>query len=156
MKRILIVAEYAVQNFTFANSSTVDPNSQATLPEIEIFMDVSRDYMESYDWIERYFWFGAMYDMVSGTSHTFKLLSLASQQGLNPLNSLFLDSGAADRTGALSALGVQYAQSNGSMACPVQKAGFALRTLKFSRHMALAMAVVIWSPRGPLMYSLLV
>ena len=33
-------------------------------------MDVTRLFMESVDWVERYFWFGAMYDMASGPFST--------------------------------------------------------------------------------------
>jgi hypothetical protein len=51
-------SEYAVQNFTNANAT------QATLTQIEQFMDVTTSWMESVDYVERYFWFGAMYEMV--------------------------------------------------------------------------------------------
>ncbi|ORY35558.1 hypothetical protein BCR39DRAFT_592001 [Naematelia encephala] len=82
------ITEYAVQNFS-------QDATQATLEEIETFMDVTTSYMQSVDWVERDFWFGAMYDM----------------QGVNNLDCLFdLSSGnVTDRTGALSPLGIKYA-----------------------------------------------
>lgn len=41
---------------------------QATYVEIQRFMDVVTSYMKSVSWVERWFWFGAMYDMVRGIS----------------------------------------------------------------------------------------
>ncbi|KAK4684988.1 hypothetical protein P7C73_g5170, partial [Tremellales sp. Uapishka_1] len=49
--------EYAVQDFS--DNSTV-----ATLAEIQNFMNLTTAFMEATEWVERYFWFGAMYDMV--------------------------------------------------------------------------------------------
>lgn len=57
--------EYAVMNFTTVDPSTTTYGSQATLIQIELFMDVTRSFMDSVDWVERYFYFGAMYEMVS-------------------------------------------------------------------------------------------
>ena len=92
-------AEYAVMNFTAVDPYNVTYGSQASLMQIEIFMDVTRSFMDSVDWVERYFYFGAMYDM----------------QGVNPFNTMFEPSGREKRTGALNALGVQYARVNGSV-----------------------------------------
>jgi hypothetical protein len=64
----------------------------ATLMQIQLFMDVTRSFMESVDWVERYFYFGAMYDM----------------RGVNPLNSMFDIAGRERRTGALNAYGRIY------------------------------------------------
>ena len=52
-------------NFTLVDPATETYGNQATLSQIELFMDVTRNYMESVDWVERYFFFGAMYEMVS-------------------------------------------------------------------------------------------
>jgi len=52
-------------NFTAIDPITTTYGNQATLIQIELFMDITRNYMESVDWVERYFFFGAMYDMVS-------------------------------------------------------------------------------------------
>ncbi|GFZ49514.1 hypothetical protein JCM24511_07634 [Saitozyma sp. JCM 24511] len=89
----LWVTEFAVQNFTGTGAT------QATLSQINQFMDVVVAWMETVEYVERYFWFGAMYDM----------------QGVNPLNCLFDSAGEAKRTGALNSLGVKYAGSNGSL-----------------------------------------
>ena len=48
-------------DFTMTDSGLAP---QATLDQIQIFLDVTRTYMESVDWVEKYFFFGAMYDMV--------------------------------------------------------------------------------------------
>jgi hypothetical protein len=56
-------AEYAVMNFTPTASGGY--GAQATLPEIESFMTITTNYMKSQDWLERFFFFGAMYEMVS-------------------------------------------------------------------------------------------
>lgn len=61
-----------MQNFTLTDGPNVTWGSQATQPEIDIFMDVTTSWMEGLDYVERYFWFGAMYDMVNalaGKSH---------------------------------------------------------------------------------------
>lgn len=58
------VAEYAVQNFSYVPSGFFSEIIQANYTDIQIFMDVTRSFMESMDWVERYFWFGAMYEMV--------------------------------------------------------------------------------------------
>jgi hypothetical protein len=60
-----LTVEYAVTNFTQVDPDNMTNSTQASLPQIQLFMDVTRSYMESVDWVERYFWFGAMYDMVS-------------------------------------------------------------------------------------------
>lgn len=57
--------EYAVQNFSYVPSGFNTETIQADYSDIQIFMDVTRSFMESVDWVERYFWFGAMYEMVS-------------------------------------------------------------------------------------------
>ena len=107
--------EYAVMNFTDTNSTSLI--NQASFLQIQLFMDVTRSYMESVDWVERYFYFGAMYEMVRRFSpqRLFCPNMYSSQQGVNPLNTLFDPAGASRRTGALSKLGVQYARSNGSL-----------------------------------------
>lgn len=56
----LWVTEYAVQNFSYVPSGFANGTVQATFTDIQIFMDVTRSFMESVDWVERYFWFGAM------------------------------------------------------------------------------------------------
>ncbi|KAL7422801.1 hypothetical protein Q5752_002097 [Cryptotrichosporon argae] len=94
------ITEMAVQNFTTVNSSTTAYGAQATYSEIVDIMNATMAYMDAQDWVERYFWFGAMYDM----------------QGVNPLDSLFLSSGESRRTGGLNELGVMYAGSNGTLA----------------------------------------
>lgn len=53
-----LTAEFAVQDFTVANPA---PASQ---PEIWAFMNASMAWLDATAWVERYFWFGAMYDMV--------------------------------------------------------------------------------------------
>jgi hypothetical protein len=58
-------------NFTLTGPSTDTYGDQATLSQIELFLVVTRNYMESVDWVERYFFFGAMYDLVG----CFSLLS---------------------------------------------------------------------------------
>lgn len=42
--------------------------TQATLSQINEFMDVVVAWMDTVEYVERYFWFGAMYDMVSDRS----------------------------------------------------------------------------------------
>ncbi|OWZ31021.1 hypothetical protein C347_03779 [Cryptococcus neoformans AD2-60a] len=93
------VTEFAPQNFSVYNTTTDTYDGQATYVEIQRFMDVATSYMKSVSWVERWFWFGAMYDM----------------QGVNALDTLFVESGKQKRTGALNELGVQYAGSNGSV-----------------------------------------
>lgn len=56
---LLAHAEFAVQNFTGTGAT------QATLSQINQFMDIVVAWMETVEYVERYFWFGAMYDMVS-------------------------------------------------------------------------------------------
>jgi hypothetical protein len=58
------VTEYAVQNFSYVPAGFATGAIQATYTDIQIFMDVTRSFMESVAWVERYFWFGAMYEMV--------------------------------------------------------------------------------------------
>jgi len=58
------VTEYAVQNFSYVPAGFATGAIQASYTDIQIFMDVTRSFMESVAWIERYFWFGAMYEMV--------------------------------------------------------------------------------------------
>lgn len=71
--------------------------------------------MESVAWVERYFWFGAMYEMVC-LSIIFGIEpNLMKQQGVNDLNTLFDMDQEHRRSGALSELGVQYAGSNGTI-----------------------------------------
>ncbi|WVQ68045.1 uncharacterized protein L199_006251 [Kwoniella botswanensis] len=93
------VTEYAPQNFSVFNPATNEYDGQATYVEVQTFMDITTAYMKSVDWVERWFWFGAMYEM----------------QGVNELDCLFDQSGKPNRTGALNELGVQYANSNGSV-----------------------------------------
>ncbi|WWC71548.1 uncharacterized protein I206_105506 [Kwoniella pini CBS 10737] len=93
------ITEYAPQNFSVYNSETGQYDGQATYIEVQRFMDITTAYMKSVDWVERWFWFGAMYDM----------------QGVNELDCLFDAGGKPNRTGALNELGVQYAGSNGSV-----------------------------------------
>lgn len=93
------MTEFASQNFSVYNMTTGTYVGQATYVEIQRFMDVVTSYMKSVSWVERWFWFGAMYDM----------------QGVNPIDTLFAESGKQERTGALNELGVQYAGSNGSV-----------------------------------------
>lgn len=54
-----------MQNFSYVPSGFFSENIQANYTDIQIFMDVTRSFMESMDWVERYFWFGAMYEMAS-------------------------------------------------------------------------------------------
>ncbi|WVR00018.1 hypothetical protein IAU59_007160 [Kwoniella sp. CBS 9459] len=96
------VTEYAPQNFSVYNPSTNSYDSQATYVEVQRFMDITTAWMRSVDWVERWFWFGAMYEM----------------QGVSDLDCLFDMRGKDARTGALSELGVQYAGSNGSVDGP--------------------------------------
>nr|XP_018261506.1 uncharacterized protein I303_05944 [Kwoniella dejecticola CBS 10117]OBR83664.1 hypothetical protein I303_05944 [Kwoniella dejecticola CBS 10117] len=93
------ITEYAPQNFSVYNSQTGQYDGQATYIEVQRFMDITTAYMKSVDWVERWFWFGAMYEM----------------QGVNELDCLFDQGGRHNRTGALNELGVQYAGSNGSV-----------------------------------------
>ncbi|WWC90688.1 uncharacterized protein L201_005625 [Kwoniella dendrophila CBS 6074] len=93
------VTEYATQNFSVYNSKTGEYDGQATYIEVQRFMDITTAYMKSVNWVERWFWFGAMYEM----------------QGVNELDCLFDQSGKSSRSGALNELGVQYAASNGSV-----------------------------------------
>ena len=58
------VTEYAVQNFSYVPAGFAEGAIQANYTDIQIFMDVTRSFMESVAWVERYFWFGAMYEMV--------------------------------------------------------------------------------------------
>lgn len=53
--------------------------------------------------------------MIWSASPSRHVLELIIQQGVDPLNTLFDVSGKERRTGALNALGVQYARSNGSV-----------------------------------------
>jgi hypothetical protein len=69
--------------------------------------------MESVDWVHRYYYFGAMYDMVCLGSLVRS--GLIIQQGVNDLNCLFDLDQEHRRSGALSELGVQYAGSNGTI-----------------------------------------
>lgn len=39
--------------------------AQLDLVRVQIFMDVTSAFMNSVSWVERYFWFGAMYEMAS-------------------------------------------------------------------------------------------
>ncbi|WOO83826.1 Alkali-sensitive linkage protein 1 [Vanrija pseudolonga] len=81
------LTEYAL---TFFGAGTPPP--PATQDQITEFMRESMAWLDAQPWVERYFWFGAMYDM----------------QGVNPLNSLLDPAGNATRSGALSALGSAY------------------------------------------------
>ena len=69
MVRNGLTAEYAVMNFsgTGMGHNTTSYVQQASMSQIEVFMDVTSAYMDSVDWVERYYYFGAMYDMVSFT-----------------------------------------------------------------------------------------
>ncbi|WVO13466.1 hypothetical protein L204_101083 [Cryptococcus depauperatus] len=111
----LWVTEYAPQNFSVFNATTGSYDSQATFVEIQRFMDVTTAYMKSVDWVERWFWFGAMYDM----------------QGVNTLDTLFAESGRQNRTGALNALGTEFAGSNGSVVLSHSQRSNALRLTGF-------------------------
>lgn len=62
--RAHLLPEYAVQNFS-DNQHGTDGNSQATQAQINSFMTTTLSWMDNQSWIERYFWFGAMYEMVS-------------------------------------------------------------------------------------------
>jgi hypothetical protein len=62
------VTEYAVQNFSYVPAGFASGVIQANYTDIQIFMDVTRSFMESMDWVIRYFWFGAMYQMVRFSS----------------------------------------------------------------------------------------
>ena len=57
----MLKPEYAVMDFT-TNDSGLAP--QATLDQIQIFLDVTWTNMESVDWVEKYLFFGSMYDRV--------------------------------------------------------------------------------------------
>jgi hypothetical protein len=103
-----------VQNFSYVPAGFAQGAKQASYVDIQIFMDVTRSFMESVSWIERYFWFGAMYEMASSV-HPLKAQVLIAQQGVNDLNSLFDLDQEHRRSGALSELGVQYAGSNGTI-----------------------------------------
>lgn len=56
--------EYAPTNFTFSSAGTLI-GEQPSYPQIQRFMDVTNLWMDGVDYVERYFWFGAMYEMVS-------------------------------------------------------------------------------------------
>lgn len=43
---------------------------QATLDQIQVFLDVTRTYMEGVDWVEKYSFFGTLYDMVCSLRST--------------------------------------------------------------------------------------
>ncbi|ODN78071.1 hypothetical protein L198_08022 [Cryptococcus wingfieldii CBS 7118] len=101
------VTEYAPQNFSVYNSTTGLYDDQATYIEIQRFMDVTTAYMKSVSWVERWFWFGAMYDM----------------QDVNTLDTLFDESGKESRTGALNDLGVEFAGANGSVVSSYDHSG---------------------------------
>lgn len=60
----LWITEYAVQNFSYVPAGFEEGAKQASYVDIQIFMDVTHAFMESVDWVQRYFWFGAMYEMV--------------------------------------------------------------------------------------------
>jgi hypothetical protein len=57
----LWVTEYAVQNFSYVPDGFANGTTQASYTDIQIFMDVTRSFMESVDWVIRYMYFGAMY-----------------------------------------------------------------------------------------------
>lgn len=64
------MTEYAVQNFSYVPAGFDEGVIQANYTDIQIFMDVTRSFMESVDWVEKYFWFGAMYEMVRHNFHS--------------------------------------------------------------------------------------
>ena len=53
-----------MQNFDYHDNTTTAEASQASLPEIVDFMNVTLAFMERTEWVERYSWFGDMYDLV--------------------------------------------------------------------------------------------
>lgn len=61
------LTEYALQNFT-GNEHGLDADVQATQAQVDTFMTQSTAWMDAaaQSWVERYFWFGAMNDMVGG------------------------------------------------------------------------------------------
>ncbi|KAL1406301.1 hypothetical protein Q8F55_007997 [Vanrija albida] len=120
------LTEYALTYF-----GPGSPPPLASVREVDEFMRASMAWLDAQDWVERYFWFGAMYDM----------------QGVNPANSLLDPAGAPSRSGQLSPLGSVYlAPANSTRGTATAHAASAARRRRRRHTLAntAAICIVAW------------
>jgi len=67
--------EFSAQNFTNEQHNPDSSAVQPSLLQTTSILNQSMAWLDGTDWVERYFWYGAMYDMVSGQSNRVVLVA---------------------------------------------------------------------------------
>jgi hypothetical protein len=105
--RPLWVTEWACQDFI-----NLSPAAQCSQADVSTFMNVTQQFMDSTEWVERYAWFGAM-ENLQGVNEVLSVWLPDACRSSSVVFTYLQANALMDQGGYINALGRQYIGGNG-------------------------------------------